>query len=203
MKKFMTMAAIAALAASASAATLTWGYGNGYLYLADEGASSAVQARDYTGTVSADAAFVLVYLGSSSTMDISKITDADVVDRIAYGTTFDGDDNYAATADADYTPTQTGFYGIAFFNGDTYTPLYAVTDYDNGTIGAALTPVVQVTDVSATAFPVNLIGSDGGPVDDYDIHMAGVYATSQSVPEPGIACMALLGIGMMIKRRRA
>ena len=38
MKKFMTMAALAALAASASAATLTWGYGAGYLYLADEGA---------------------------------------------------------------------------------------------------------------------------------------------------------------------
>jgi len=201
MKKFMTMAALAALAASASAATLTWGYGNGYLYLADEGASSAVQARDYTGTVSGDAAFVLVYLGSSSTMDISKITAADVVDTIAYGTMFDGDDNYADPAEKDYNPTQTGYFGIAFFNGDAYTPLYAVTDYDNGTIGAALTPVVQVTDLSATAFPVELKGSNGGPLDAYDVPMAGVYATS--VPEPGIACMALLGIGMMIKRRRA
>ena len=201
MRKFMTMAALAALAASASAATLTWGYGNGYLYLADEGASSAVQARDYTGTVSGDAAFVLVYLGSSSTMDISKITAADVVDTIAYGTSFDGDDNYADPGEKAYTPNETGYYGIAFFNGDAYTPLYAVTDYDSGTIGAALTPVVQVTDVSATAFPVKLYGSSGAPMDAYDINMAGVYA--KSVPEPGIACMALLGIGMMIKRRRA
>ena len=203
MKKFMTMAAMAAFVTSASAATLTWGYGGGYLFVADEGASSAVQASSYTGTVSSDAAFVLVYLGSSSTMDISKITAADVVDTIAYGTKFDGDDNYANPSEKAYTPSQTGYYGIAFFNGDAYTPLYAVTDYDSGTIGAALTPVVQVTDLSGTAFPVELKGSNGGPLDTYDIPMAGVYATSQSVPEPGIACMALLGLGMLIKRRRA
>jgi len=203
MKKIMTMAAMAAFAASASAATLTWGYGGGYLYVADEGASSAVQASSYTGTVASDAAFVLVYLGSSSTMDVSKITDADVVDRIAYGVDNDGVDDYAAQQEKPYTPTQTGYFGIAFFNGDAYTPLYAVTDYDSGTIGAALTPVIQVTDISATAFPVTLHGSGGAPKDDYDINMAGVYATSQSVPEPGIACMALLGIGMLIKRRRA
>ena len=202
----MTMAAMAAFVASASAATLTWGYGNGYLYLADEGATSAVQARDYTGTMDANAAFVLVYLGSSSTMDVTSITAGDVVDSIAYGTTFDGDDNYADPAEKAYTPSQTGYYGIAFFNGDAYTTLYSVTDYDSGTIGSALTPVAQITDISATAFPVKLYGSDGGPVDDYNIHMAGVYGKSAStpvIPEPGVACMALLGIGMMLKRRRA
>ena len=206
MKKFMTMAAMAAFAASASAATLTWGYGGGYLYLAEEGASSAVQASSYTGTMSADAAFVLVYLGSSSTMDVSTITAADVVDSIAYGVDNDGVDDYADPQDKAYTPAQTGYFGIAFFNGDAYTALYSVTDYDNGTIGAALNPVVQITDLSATAFPVSLYGSDGGPVDAYDIHMAGVYAKSAStpvIPEPGVACMALLGIGMMLKRRRA
>ena len=32
---------------------------------------------------------------------------------------------------------------------------------------------------------------------------AGSGWTAAAVPEPGIACMALLGIGMMIKRRRA
>jgi hypothetical protein len=212
MKKIMTLAAVAVFASAASASTLTWGYGGGYLYLADFGDEKAVGAHDFTtGTLSADAKFVLVYLGTSSTFTEDTIKalnndDSSVVDRLAVGIDYDADygDSYANPMSKSFdvnasTYNEGDWFGVAFFDGTSYSALYAVTSYTDGTIGSALTPTVQMGSLDATS-PANnrsLLGSDGGPTDADGYHMAGAYA---SVPEPSVA---ILGLGMLLKRRRA
>ena len=214
MKKFLSLAAVAAFASAASASTLTWGYGGGYLYLADFGDEKAVSANNYTGTLSSDAAFVLVYLGTSSTFTEDTIKalnndDSSVVDRLAVGIDYDADygDSYAKPMSKSFDVNESSYnendwFGIAFFDGTSYSALFAVTDYAERTIGGALTPTVQMGSLDATS-PVNnrsLLGSSAGPTDSDGYHMVGAYA---SVPEPSVALMGLLGLGMLLKRRRA
>ena len=216
MKKFLTFAAIAAFASVASASTLSWGYGGGYLFVCDLGDEKAVGANDFTtGTLSSDAAFVLVYLGTSSTFTEDTIKalnndDSSVVDRLAVGIRYDSEygDSYASPESKSFdvsAPTYSAgdWFGIAFFDGSSYSALYAVADYDNPAAGTALTPTVQMGTSLDSTSPANdrvLFGSAAGPEDSFGINMAGVYA---SVPEPSVAILGLLGLGMLLKRRRA
>ena len=207
MKKFAILAALAATTLTAPAASLTWGYGGGYLYVSKPGDTQAVQAHLFDATEMQTfkdngAAFVLVYLGTSSTLDVGSIVDTDVKDSIALDFEFDGDDSYATPMEKQFTVSEgtyakDDYFGIAFYTGSGYTSIYAVTDYEDGTVGSALSPVVQITNMDPTS-DFSLYASSGGPVDDYDINMAGV-----TVPEPSVALLGLLGLGMLLKRRRA
>ncbi len=202
MKKLTILAAFVATALTASAASLTWGFGGGYLYVSKPGDAKAVQANDYKDTIPDGAAFVLVYLGTSSTLNVGSITAADVVDSIAYDFVFDGDDSWAKPASKGFNVSETSYnkddyFGIAFYTGTGYSAIYAVTDYDDGTIGDALSPVIKIENLDATS-DFSLYASDGGPKDSWGYHMAGV-----SVPEPSTAMLALAGLALLIKRRRA
>ena len=212
MKKTILCAVLMGLASMASAASLTWGYGGAYLYVAKSGDSAAVQASSFTGEIASDAAFVLVYLGKSSTMDISTVSDANVVSSIAYGSSNDGYDDYASVSQASYVVSADGgtakdgsslsfsvndYFGIAFWNGSSYTAIFDVTDYDTGTVGSALMPTVSITDLSTTT-SFSLSATANATTDSYGIGMAGV-----AVPEPSTAALALAGLALLIKRRRA
>lgn len=202
MKKLAFLAALAVMTTQASAASLTWGYGGGYLYIAKPGDAKAVQAYDFKDEIPDGSQFVLLYLGTASTFDVGSITDSQVVDRLDFGTVFDGDDSYAKPASKQFavsegTYNKNDYFGIAFYNGTGYTSIYAVTDYDEGTIGGALSPTIKIDNLDQTA-DFSLYASDGGPKDSYQIHMAGV-----TVPEPSVALMGLLGLGMLLKRRKA
>ena len=214
MKKLMTLAAIAAFATAASASTLSWGYGGGYLFVADLGDTEAVGAHDYTGDLSG-AQFVLVYLGQSSTFTADTIaalnSNANAVKaRLDVNITYDSTygDSYANPESTNFdvnssTYNPGDYFGIAFFDGTSYSALFAVTDYDTHEIGGSLFPVIQMGDSLDPTSPANnrtLLGSSAGPTDSDGYHMAGVYA---SVPEPAVAILGLLGLGMLIKRRRA
>ena len=83
-----------------------------------------------------------------------------------------------------------GNFGVAFFNGESYDYVYMT---DGSGLGAAMTGTVALADVSATAFPVSHDFSNGGSV----------AVAAAAVPEPGTAALALLGVGMLLKRRRA
>ena len=198
MKKFFTLAVITATVATVSASSLKWGFGSGSLFVAKEGETVGVAAAAYTGTIPDGAYLALVYLGDSTTLDVASVKSSDVVDTIAYG--FEGDTEesfwapatktFAVTANAGYSVGDS--FGVVFFNGKTFAPIFDISDWDSGTIGEALNPVVTVTDLAANkSFSVNpsAVSSDG--------------AAAVVVPEPGTAALALLGVGMLLKRRKA
>ena len=203
MKKMLALAAVAAFAGSATAASLSWGWGSGSLFVANEGDTSGVAAASFKGDTS-NISLVLVYLGSSSTFTAADVTADKVVDSIAYGFSGDDGESFWNPQNKTFSVTEAGGYsagdnfGIAVKVGDTYTLALDISDWDNGTLGSAIAPVAKVSSLAANAPVTQLKLSEGFTTDN-----AAAVVVPPSVPEPGIACMALLGIGMMIKRRRA
>jgi len=196
MKKYIAFA-LSAIAVSTQAAPMTWGLG-GEIYLLEEGKSytEAVIATDASApAVPSGAYLALVYVGQNATsFDIADIGASAVKDTMPYAvdTTFGG---------ADYNPYQQDYqvtsaggfsngasFAVVWYNGDSFDYVYSI---DNG---SALKDVVTIDDLERGTpdplLPASFTNGYGGVL-------------TVSVPEPGIACMALLGIGMMIKRRRA
>ena len=94
-----------------------------------------------------------------------------------------------------------------YANGDTFAVLLKYTGASDGKTywnlssglialeGFAIDPPADANNKTAS-FSYGK-GTDG------TLTAGGGWVAAAAVPEPGIACMALLGIGMMIKRRRA
>ena len=206
----MTLAAFAAVALSAQAATITWGLG-GEVLLVD--ASSSDYLADAVSATSASAPSVgsgsylaLVYVGQNqSSFDIANITtDSIVVDSngntpATVGLAVDEygyQDPYSTSTITITSPSPAysanSSFGIVWFNGTSFDYIYSGDD------GSALNDTITIGDMTA-------IGSG----DFYSANATQSYqtivavASSPVIPEPGVACMALLGIGMMLKRRRA
>ena len=195
MKKFIAFV-LAAVAVSAQATTLDWGLG-GEIYLMEKGKTyaDAIIATDAAApAVPGGAYLALVYVGQNAdSFDIGDITASSIKDTMPYAvdTTYGG---------ADYDPYQQTYtispndyvngasFGVVWFNGESFDYVYSIDD------GSALNWTVTVDDVERST-------PDGMLAASYTNGYGGVLTVS--VPEPGIACMALLGIGMLIKRRRA
>ena len=194
MKKFATLAVLAAFAVGASAATIQWGFGSN-VYISENG-STAVKAETYSGTVPWKLA--LIYVGQNqSTFDLSVMTDSNTANDYTVLKTLDYAVGTSGKSAGKWSPSLDTIYSTAYANGASFAVVaYDGTKFDyvysgSTTVGSAFTAAFTVTDMSQQ-------GS------------ATIYATGSSsttgilqVPEPGVACMALLGIGMMIKRRRA
>ena len=193
MKKFTLLAAFAAMVGSASAATITWGFG-GPVYISEDGATPVLSTA-YAGDV--DWKLALVYVGQNkSTFDIDDLTSASVVattDYSVYPTTNTKNANKWNPATTKTTTTaydDGASFAVVLYNAGDFDYVYALS---NGAAGAAVTSAITVSDMSARGSGM-VYGAGSSTA-------AGVVKVS--VPEPGIACMALLGIGMMIKRRKA
>ena len=191
----MILAAFAVVVVGSQAATITWGIG-GDLYLMETGKdySTAVLANDASAPSVTDGSYLaLVYVGQGKdTFSIGDITDASVVDRASYAI-----DSYGAydpwSTDTAVTTYEDGAsFGIVWFDAKRNAFDY-VYSYDDG---SAINAAITVADMSAR-------GAGAISSADYATNSYSAILPVSSVPEPGIACMALLGIGMMIKRRRA
>ena len=198
MKK-LAILALVGLVASAQAATIKWAIG-GKLYGVD-GEGNATQV--YTDGVgwyddAKSGQFVLVYLGvNASPIAASAVTSSMVVENSAVNVADTiattgranqiGNANKTFSIDVDDVAGAT--YQVFFLNDGKYSDLYT-----SAAMTTAAQNTVKVTydgmAYSATPSPHYAAGS-------------GTTASYVAVPEPATAALALLGIGMLLKRRRA
>ena len=203
MKKLLAFAAVAAFASSASAASLSWGPGTGALFVFKPGDTTASMAGDFVdngGTIPDGAKFVLVYLGQNTSLDVSTVTDSMVKDEIAFAYSVDSyGDSTSTTGNKNFTVLESDGYSagdsfaVAWFDGSTYKNIYDIKSYDTGEVGDPLSPVVTIDN----GFAANTRYSGVATSHSADIS----YAVA--VPEPATAALALVGLALLIKRRRA
>ena len=186
MKKILSFTAVLAFAGMASAASLNWTITN--VYQSDDSTTKAQgysaylfiteQAKDYGAQVTT--------VEDITTLITSK---GDLEPYIAAGPQLTG-------TTGGFTGVNTGYYG-SFDAGDSLTGFAVI--FDAATYAEANNFIVTATKSaswsSATGAKALAFGS-----------MAAATSTNPSwtaVPEPATAAMALLGIGMMLKRRKA
>ena len=195
MKKLATLAVLAALATSAQAASIMWGFG-GKIYL-NKGTDTVLATDDSAPELAAGSYLALVYLGQNVTSyNLSDITDADVVDSLNYSVVTSGKAaaigkwNPNTSTYADASMASGASFTVLFYNGSSFDYVYALSGSDKG--AAYDSNIVTVTS------------------DNMEIANSSIYGTGSAtgngvvaVPEPSVALMGLLGIGMLLKRRRA
>lgn len=198
MKKLAILALIG-LVVSAQAATIKWGIG-GKLYGVDgEGNTTQVYADGVGWYDDAKAgSFVLVYLGvNAEAKTASSITDAMVVENSAVSVA----DTIATTGRANQigNANKTFSIDVADVAGATYQVFFLLDGkYSDLYTSAAMTTAAQNTvkvtydgmAYSTTPSPLYAAGTS-------------TAASYVSVPEPATAAFALLGFGMLLKRRKA
>ncbi len=187
MKKTLALALALGLAGMASAVTMQWA-ANSVSF--DGTRFNATTSTGLTGYLIA-----LDQFAASYTVD-------DSFSAATIGTVLDSKEKTSAVGKLqNYWEIDTDNYG----NGDTFAVLLKYTGASDGKTywnlssglvtmsGMALDPPANANNTTAS-FSYGK-GTDG------TLTAGGGWVAA--VPEPGIACMALLGLGMMIKRRRA
>ena len=199
MKKLLTFAAFAAFAASVQAATITWGFG-GDVYLM-KGGEMILATADDAPAVAAGSYLALVYVGQDvSTFDISSISDTSIAhvttggDPATAAYAVYGDGTYAEfdpyqlssiTVEGDYASGAS--FGVVWYDAGR-----TKFDYIYSTDGDALNNTTTIT----------WSGDNSGRAQG-EIMPAPFSGGAVAVPEPSVALLGLLGLGMLLKRRRA
>ncbi len=205
MKKLLAFAAFVAMTVSAHAATITWGLGaDVYLVKAsstDYASDAVVPYADGAPTVNGSSYLALVYVGSDvATFSIDTISDSSVVidkngDRAIALYALDTDGSSYADYDPYTITTQVSAdnyadkssFSVVWFDAERgkFDYVYSIDD------GSAINTATTFADMTRGSDTINIAENTQG--------FGGVLA----VPEPATAALALLGLGMLLKRRRA
>lgn len=204
MKKITTFAVLALSAISASAATINWGFG-GNTWVSEDGTTSKL-AANFTGDKPAGY-LALVYLGqyvtTISDAVLSGLSENDVVTgakaEYKMGTGRNASvwqiDNPSATVSSS-TYSIGASFAVLYYNGAKFDYIYAANT-TSGAVGSAFTGnTLTLTDVSDNAQAVSIYATRTGGT-------TAVAGAIHAVPEPSTAMLALAGLALLIKRRRA
>jgi len=192
MKKLATLAVLAALVGSAHAAAITWGFG-GVVYVTEKMTETAVKADGYTGTA-VPWQLALVYVGQEQdSFSIDDLTSTSVLDTMNYAisTSSKSAGKWSPSTKTFSTTDYADKASFAVVLYDSTKTAFSYIYSGTSTAGDAVTSATTVADMSARGSGmVYGAGSDTA---------SGVVV----VPEPSVALLGLLGIGMLLKRRRA
>ena len=206
MKRLATFAILVALATSAHAASIMWGFGD-KVYIYDGATGTAILASDASApAVNAHSYLALVYLGqnvdsydlvglSKDIADSQKV--ASVVDTIDYGIVKTGKNN----AIGKWNPNTHTYNSADMVSGASFTILFFNADSSKFEYVYALDGTTK-----GNAYDSNILTVTS---DNMTIANASIYATGGVgdkpgvVPEPSVAILGLLGLGMLIRRRKA
>ena len=191
MKKLLVFA-LTALAVQIQAATINWGFG-GDIYLMKPGdISSAKIAYDSDLSVDASAYLALVYVGQGkSLVDISAISSASVIETMKYkldtdNATYAEWDPYVKATDVMASSYDDGAsFAVVWYTGSKFDYIY------DATTGAAINSATTVADMARGNVSITPAGETSS--------LAGAIA----VPEPSTAALALAGLALLLKRRKA
>lgn len=196
MKKLLTFA-LAALAVQMQAATINWGLGaDVYLMKAGEDYTSAVLGDNAAAPEVASGSYLaLVYLGNQvNSFDIGDITeDSEVATAPWQGvdTEFGGVDYKPFLTETQVTDTtkyaDNSSFAVVWFDGGRgkYDYIYSIDDGSAFNQGATIS---DMTRGSKDILPASETQGYGGVL---------------AVPEPSVAILGLLGLSMLLKRRKA
>ncbi len=176
-----------------------WGFG-GKVYLND-GKSTVLATESSAPAVAAGSYLALVYLGQNVTSySLSDITTDMAVDKLNYGVTTTG----KASAVGKWSPNTSTYDDTSMASGASFTVLF----YNGGTSSFDYVYALSGTD-KGTAYDSNILTVSN---DNMAIANATIYATgsatgngvaSVAVPEPSTAALALAGLALLLKRRKA
>jgi len=184
MKKILTLTALAALAITAPAASIQWNLSLGRSGFIADSTGAAMNGNLY-----------LVLTSSADTLAAAVETDkfVDTLSSVALDsmvlTNGKNTTTKTTTSPSLVADTQYSFSLVVF---DTANSQYYLSSALTKEAYDESATVVTPTKVTFTA---GMVGSSSGATWS--------SSTPTSVPEPGTAALALLGVGMLLKRRRA
>lgn len=186
MKKFITIASSILACAFAQAASVDWSVAGSSFTTSD---GSSARARNYLILVFQDSDYATV------TAALSSGDSASVASALESYTSQSG---YTSTTKA------TGAAGSTFTtteaSGTTLT-LWTVA-FDATTIAEASNYLLSSASVLSDAYEAPATPSNTGSFSSSS-YSGNSWTKMEAVPEPSVALMGLLGIGMLVKRRRA
>lgn len=191
MKKLILIA-LSAIAVQAQAATINWGLGADVYLMKGSDFSTAKVAYESDLTVDSGAYLALVYVGSGvNTFDVGTINADSVVAQAAYAIDSDNAsycdwDPAAITTQVSASKYADGSsFAVVWFTGKAFDYVYSI---DDGSAFNEATTIADMTRGSASIAPAETTTGWGGVI---------------SVPEPSTAALALAGLALLLKRRKA
>jgi len=186
MKKLLTMILAAGLCGIASAASVNWSVA-GQSFTTSDGSNT--RAKDY---------LVLVFLDSDKSAVTTALSSGDASAVSAALATYTSAEGFSATTKA--TGAASGSFTSSESVGTTLT-LWSVA-FDGKTVADSTSYLLSSTSVLSDVYEAPATPTNKGAFSAAS-YSGSSWTKMEAVPEPSVALMGLLGIGMLIRRRKA